>query len=298
MLYIFMLILIGFMMFRNIKLMSRYNHNKDYMACYQGMLHEKEGTLDLINNFIANDSSDEFKNKGRILKLFYDIDYGTVENTMKDLDLTDLYYTKGRVDSQKIMLNSESVLWILIVMAKAAKNGQFDVCDALMDKVNQHKALLENYLEYHLIENTYELLKGNEEKPLKFFSDLLAGEYEYAYDKQLIGVYKRFAEAFLAYKGKELGEYETEDLPHFARTGVGSCLMKELGIWDEWKNIGVEEEESEETAEVPEENVIDVEARTVEPEEAPAEETPAEEKSPEDPAFEKIYRIIKESKEN
>ncbi|MBQ1477613.1 MAG: hypothetical protein IIZ33_05665 [Erysipelotrichaceae bacterium] len=260
--YIILFAMVIMMSLKNFKMMGRYKHNKDYIAAYQGLLKGEDGNYQAICDYIGKEEAAEFQNKGRILKLFYDLDYGTAEETLEKLDLHDFYFKKDRFDPENANMNADSALWMMLDMAKAARLGNFAFNDRLMEIYDRNKDVLENYLEYHLLHSCHDIVNKKEGRDTKFLTDLLKGEYEYRYDKQMIGLYKRFAEALLAYEDDGLlGEYEVEDLPRFAGSLIGAGFMKELGIYDTW---APKEDREEETAEDTAEEVTEEAEETAE----------------------------------
>ena len=287
--YILMFAMLLYMSLRNFKLASRYKHNKDYIKTYESLLKNEEGAYDAILEFMGKEESPEYLNKARVLQLYYDIDNGKAFDTLDKLDLNDLYYTRGKIDNEKMNLNSDTTLWLMMVLAKAGVKGEKEISDTLIEVYDRNKDILENRLEYHLVHEVDAIVNKHEDRDTKFLTDLLQGEYEYKYDKQLIGLYKRFAEALLAYEDEDaLGEYEKEDLPRFAKTLIGNCLMKNLGILD--KYFVKEEEEKEEETEA----VEDIVKETAEAVEEAAEETVEETVEAAEEAVETIEETVEE----
>ncbi len=249
--YVLLLAFVLYMTFRNIRLFKRYQHNKDYIVCYQGMMKEEAGNYDHILDFIANEKDEEYKNKGRILKLYYELQNESWRETLNELDLGTLYTSKGKIDYEKINLNSDSTLWMIILLARGAKFGNAEFVEQFYGKITENEEILNNRLEYQLIRSTHDIVTNKEGRDTSFLTNLLKGEYEYVYDKQLIGMYKRFATCLVFKEGLELGEYERADLPKFAKTAIGSCLLKNLGIHEEALKLEEEEETEEETEETP-----------------------------------------------
>ena len=230
---IVMLALIMMMTYRNMKMMARYRHNKGYIACYQEMLENNPDAYRHLIEYMENESSEEYKNKARVFKIYYELDDDTYQNELSILNFHDWYYKDGKIDKERISYNSDSIIWLLLLMAKANQTNHKDVIEAIYEKMLNEKEAYENTIEYKLIENTHKLFMEGKDTEIPFLNELVIGEYEgLQYDKQLIGMYKRIAEALLAYKGEELDEFYQEDLTNFSMNTIGSTFLKHLEIFD------------------------------------------------------------------
>ena len=89
--FVAMMSLLVYVMYRNITLVKRYRHNKEYIECYKEMLAGTETAYERISAYIEEEDSAEFKNKGRVLKLYEQMDTEEdISQTLNDLDLNSL----------------------------------------------------------------------------------------------------------------------------------------------------------------------------------------------------------------
>ena len=235
MLFGFMALLLLYTVYRNVTLLKRYKQNKEYIECYKAILRGDENAYERICSFIDTRKDQEFAGKGRLLKLYEEIDQKLpYQETLNAVNLEDVFYKNGKADKSRYTLNCDLFVWIYIIMAKARQISGFDVLNDLYDKV---KALqgMDDCLEYRETEAIYNALCEKEDGGVKFFTDLLEGNYtEYRYDKNLIGTFKRFAAATLAYGGEPMEEYFKQDLHSFAETLIGKSYLENLGIYDKY----------------------------------------------------------------
>ena len=75
------------------------------------------------------------------------------------------------------------------------------------------------------------------------------GFAKYEYEKNLIGLFKRFASSTLAYSGEPMEDYYKEDLHSFAGTQIGKTYMRDLEILEKYPPRTPKEEEKEEIKE-------------------------------------------------
>ena len=249
--FIALLCLIFYVGYRNIVLLRRYRHNKEYIECYKKMLNDDENSYENICNYVKDEKIPEFKNKGLVLKLYeemgQDIDY---KETLETVSLKDIFYKKDKVSKQQITLNSDVFIWYYLDMARARRLSKFDVLNALYEKLIALKEL-ENRVEYQLGIAIYKALSEQDDAGVGFLSGLLEGLYtSYAYEKNLIGLYKRFASSTLAYSGEPIEEYYKNDLHKFAGTAIGRNYLTELEIIEKYPPLEEpKEEDNQETAE-------------------------------------------------
>lgn len=220
--------------FNNFKLMKRAGQNKDYINCYKAMMNKDEDAYEKICNYIENATSEEYKNKARVFKLFYDLEKGTYEEELEKLDVHDFYYTNGKLDRKKIELNSESTIWLITLMAKANKLGLKDAVNSIYKKMESEENILGNYVEYNVLQSAKQIFNGEKEGN-DFLRNLLNGDYAgYKYDKSLIGFTKKVAGCLLDYNHAPYADFDT-DLKDFAGTKFGAMFMECLGIENKYK---------------------------------------------------------------
>lgn len=237
-LFVIMIGMFIFISVKNFSIFKRYKQNKEYVECYQVVLHNGENCYERIKTFIEKEKTNEFKNKGNIIKLYCelnnDLDY---EKTLNDLDIKQIYYKKNKLDSNLTKFNSDSFVFIMLVIAKAFEKNKTETIDGLVDKISQLSEL-DNRLECKQIIELANAVKGVEDKGSTFMHNLLDGQYtEYVYDKKLIGLYKRIASSILAFNNEEFDEFFRSDLHDFSKSFIGECLLKSLGIYETYKPI-------------------------------------------------------------
>jgi hypothetical protein len=253
-LYVIIIVLLVSTSIKNFTLFKRYKHNKEYIECYKDLLRNNENTLERINNYIENENSNEFKNKGRILKLYQelisDLDYST---TLNELNVKDIFYDKnGNLKKDLINFNSDSFLFIMLVLSKAHQMNKDELIEPLTNKVLEVKGL-EDHLEVKEIVALNNALLSKDDKGVALFNSFLDGSYtEYVYDKNMIGLFKRIAVSTLAYLNEPFDEFFIDDIKDFAKTLIGKEYTSNLGIYDKYHVEEVAEEEKVE--EVKEEN--------------------------------------------
>ena len=233
--FVLMLCLLAYVMYRNITLIGRYRHNKEYIECYKEMLANTEGAYDRTCRYIENEKSAEYRNKGLILKLYQQLDREEdAMETVEAIDLKEILYAKGKYSKRQLMMNSDIFIWLYMNMAKARKLSKFDVLNTLYDKF-MALDLLENRVEYKLAKAIYNALCEKEDAGVEFLSSMLDGGYAgLDYEKNLIGLYKRFASATLAYSGEPMEDYYKEDLHSFASTQIGKNYLNDLEIYEKY----------------------------------------------------------------
>lgn len=241
-LLIVLVIIVAAMLANNFKTMKRISKNKEYISCYQAMMDKDDDAYERIVNYMNVATDEEFKNKARIFKLFFDLENNNYLDELNKLDFHDLYYTNNKVDLKKIELNSESALRLVNLMAKANKEGHKDAIEILFNKFNENSSILNSYVEYNVVKNAYNIFMNNNEGH-EFLKSLLNGEYDgYRYDRATIGVTKRTASSLLAYANEDIGDFEA-DVKEFKRTKFGKNLLENLGILERFEDKEEIEEE-------------------------------------------------------
>lgn len=248
-LFAVMFALIIFIGFKNATLIKRYKQNKTYIDTYQKVLRNDENSYDEIKNYIENEKSEEFKNKAKVIKLYCELNSNAeYKDTLSDIDLKAIFYSKGKVDSNLAKVNTDAFIFMILALTKAYDLRQFDAIEIMANKLRELEGL-ETRLEYKETLDIADVLidKSND---LTMFKSLLEGTYtSYQYDKNIIGLYKRMASTMLAFKNVDFDEYYKNDLHSFAKSTIGNIVMKNLGIYETYKPI------EEETPEVQQEEI-------------------------------------------
>ena len=243
--YVLLAALLAYIVYRNVSVYLSYRNNKEYINCYQELLLGSENTLEKIEEYIASQKSEEAINKGRLLKLYalmnQDLDYA---DTLNELDLKPVFLQNNSASKSKLSINNDVFIWIYLTLALARKNSRFDVLEGLNEKLEDLH--LNKRLEAEQGKAIYNTLSESDTKGIDFLNDILQGNYiDYEYDKQLIGLYKRFAASTLAYSGDPIEDYYKEDLRKFASTMIGQNYLKNLEIYDKYPPLTAETENQE-----------------------------------------------------
>ena len=250
--YVVLFVVIVVMIFQNYKLMKRSKHAKKYINCTDAVFDHKENALEMLNEYISNEDSIEFKNKGRVVKAFVEAETSDPKETIEHLELFDVIYTKNKFDKEKFDFNSDTFFWMLLLAARLYKKGYIESLNLLNEKENMYDDDIKDDVVVAFFHNMYDNFKGNRHND--FYVLLTEGDYSgYTYDKRLIGFYKYIAITMKAYNGLELSEDDTNDIKVFATKKAGKLLMSDLGILDKYL------EKPEETKEVTEEKNEDEE---------------------------------------
>lgn len=249
-LYIVISVLLISTIFKNIKVITRYKHNKEYIECYKDLLHSEGNYYERINNYIEKENKAEFKNKGRILKLYAEIiDSKDYTNTLNELCIKDIFYDKnGVLNKDLVNYNTDSFIFIMLILAKAKKINNDELIEVITDKVLEVKGI-EDRIEVKEVIALNKALLNKDDRGIALFRSLLDGSYtEYVYDKNMIGLYKKVAVSALAYLNEEFDEFYIEDLRSFVMSMIGKDFTKNLDIYDKYyvKQDDLIEEETEE----------------------------------------------------
>ena len=255
--YIVLVVFMAAMIFKNIKLIRRSKHTKKYIECTNAIFENADITNEKINSFIEEEDDNEFKMKGRIIKVYSElVDDLDSWSTLSFLDLHDLIYTKNSLDISKMEMNSDSFYWMIMNNILAHIKNKEEVVTKLNEVMAQYHDLVNNDLVIELYDQVDKALSGDESGK-KFLRDLLNGEYSgYRYDKRMIGMYKNVALAIIAYLGEEINTEDKSELTAFAEYKAGKLLLSNLGILDDYlgKEYNFDEEDKIEESETTEED--------------------------------------------
>ena len=233
--FILMILVLGYVLYRNMNMLNKYKHNRDYIECYRKMLEKDESAYDDICKYIEKETLEEFKSKAYVLKFHEELDRGLdYKNSLDSINMEELFYANGRFSASKLSNNIDAFIWLFMDLAKARQLSKFDVMNELKEKMSNLSGL-EDRVEYRLFMAIYNALNEKEDGGIEFLNQLLDGSYyELQYDKGLINMYKRFASATLAYSNEPLEDYYKEDLHEFAATSIGGNFMRDLEIYDKY----------------------------------------------------------------
>lgn len=250
---IFLVILIALtisMFSKNFKKAGQYRKDKTYIDIYTKILKEEEGAYDELVSYLGSETDACLKAKSNLIKIYVDLDKAP-ENVDSDIDeidfMHDIFFDGENFSKEKIILNSEVFIWLILILSKARANTMIDVMNHINDKVSAYDEEMKDYVEYQVYKSAYLSLLEKNFDGIKFLKTLLSGEYqEYKYDKNLIGIYKKIAASLLAYMAEPLDDGDDDLIKEFTETLIGSRFTKDLEIYDRFHVEEVKEESSEE----------------------------------------------------
>lgn len=250
---IFLVILIALtisMFSKNFKKAGQYRKDKTYIDIYTKILKNEEGAYDELVSYLGSETDTCLKAKSNLIKTYVDLDKHP-ENVDSDIDEIDfmhnIFFDGENFSKEKIILNSEVFIWLILILSKSRANTMIDVMNHINDKVSVYDEQMSNYVEYQVYKSAYLSLLEKNFDGIKFLKTLLSGEYqEYKYDKNLIGIYKKIAASLLAYMAEPLDEGDDDLIKEFTETLIGSRFTKDLEIYDRFHVEEVKEESSEE----------------------------------------------------
>lgn len=239
---IFLVILIALtisMFSKNFKKAGQYRKDKTYIDIYTKILKEEEGAYDELVSYLGSETDACLKAKSTLIKTYVDLDKHP-ENADSDIDeidfMHDIFFDGENFSKEKIILNSEVFIWLILILSKARANTMIDVMNHINDKVSAYDEEMKDYVEYQVYKSAYLSLLEKNFDGIKFLKTLLSGEYqEYKYDKNLIGIYKKIAASLLAYMAEPLDDGDDELIKEFTETLIGSRFTKDLEIYERFE---------------------------------------------------------------
>lgn len=241
--------LIIYIGYSNFTLIKRYKQNKLYIEYYEDVLNDTEGCYQNIINFIEKEKTEEFKNKGKVIKLYYELGHGINEDTLSQIDFSKIFCKKNGVDDKQVNLNSDTFVFAMLAMAKAYSNKDNQTIETLANKLSNVEGL-EYHLEYQLCSAFAKALTNSDDKGIALFKSLLEGTYtDYKYEKNMIGLYKRIAAMMLIFSNEEVEDYFKSDMHQFAKPLIGRCFLQDLNLYEQYKPVDEEVEEIQEEKE-------------------------------------------------
>lgn len=250
---IFLVILIALtisMFSKNFKKAGQYRKDKTYIDIYTKILKNEEGAYDELVSYLGSETDTCLKAKSNLIKTYVDLDKHP-ENVDSDIDeidfMHDIFFDGENFSKEKIILNSEVFIWLILILSKARANTMIDVMNHINDKVSAYDEEMKDYVEYQVYKSAYLSLLEKNFDGIKFLKTLLSGEYqEYKYDKNLIGIYKKIAASLLAYMAEPLDDGNDDLIKEFTETLIGSRFTKDLEIYDKYHVEEPKEEVSSE----------------------------------------------------
>ena len=261
---IFLVILIALtisMFSKNFKKAGQYRKDKTYIDIYTKILKNEEGAYDELVSYLGSETDACLKAKSNLIKTYVDLDKHpeNVDNDIDEIDfMHDIFFDGENFVKEKIILNSEVFIWLILILSKARANTMIGAMNHINDKVSAYDEEMKDYVEYQVYKSAYLSLLEKNLDGIKFLKNLLSGEYhEYKYDKNLIGIYKKIAASLLAYMAEPLDEGDDDLIKEFTETLIGSRFTKDLEIYDRFHVEEVKEESSEELYSNNEETLVE-----------------------------------------
>lgn len=233
-------------------MMNKRTKKSRQLIAVVNSISDKEEFFQNIESFEETMKDDaEFLNKGRVIHVWGMAFHKVIDGLDDEIDAIDLnaLIKQGRKSSIDIAEDEDSFFYMYLAIPNILdKNGMIMYRKKLREKIET----VSNELNDQLVKNIGDALnlfyEKKEDKGLSFFEKVLNGEYgEYAYSKQLIGLYKSICAAQAAYIYKETNNTEKYNdlqdyLENFSTSGLGERWLKSL-------DIEVKKEETKEEAE-------------------------------------------------
>ncbi|MEF9893520.1 hypothetical protein [Anaerorhabdus sp.] len=239
-------------------LIRRNTKNKKIVECVEAFDNE-DVFFNKIDNYIELEKDNEFKMKGKILKLWGCVKYDhkdSIEPLLNEIDCTPLFEKKGKYNKTKASLNEDSFYYLCLACCNTLYGRKdHDLLMKFKEKLDDLDQSINRLLVYQLSMNGFKLYQGEEDLGEEFFSNTLQGDTgDLHYAKQLIGIYKDICAAYLTkiyFIQNRSEDYEAikEDMQRFYRSGLGKRYLTELEIPQEWVVEPTEPEESSEEIE-------------------------------------------------
>lgn len=260
--FLVILIVLTISMFsKNFKKAGQYRKDKTYIDIYTKILKNEEGAYDELVSYLGTETDACLKAKSNLIKTYVDLDKHpeNVDNDIDEIDfMHDIFFDGENFVKEKIILNSEVFIWLILILSKARANTMIGAMNHINDKVSAYDEEMKDYVEYQVYKSAYLSLLEKDLDGIKFLKALLSGEYhEYKYDKNLIGIYKKIAASLLAYMAEPLDDGDDDLIKEFTETLIGSRFTKDLEIYDRFHVEEVKEESSEELYSNNEETLVE-----------------------------------------
>ena len=232
---VLLLLLLVYVLYRNIGIFSKFRNNKDYIDCYTQMLNKDPNAYDNICKYIDNSKKESAKNKGRILQLYSLLDDNKdYLDCLNNLSIKEIFCRKDKFSKELFNQNTDVFVWLYMLLAKARSLSKIDIINELYVKLTSISEV-EKHAEYQLFKAIYNALLEKEDGGVGFLNDMLDNKYtDYVYDKTLINMFKRFAASTLVYEGEIISDEYKAELNDFATTAIGKAYLKDLGIYGKY----------------------------------------------------------------
>lgn len=233
-----LIVLTVVMSINNFKKVGQYRKDKTYIDIYTKILKNEDNAYDELVSYIGNESDACLKAKSNLIKIYEDLDKNS-DLVLSEIEesnfMHDIFFEKDAFSKDRVLLNSEVFIWLVLILSKARKQSMVDVMNKLNEKVDAYGNELNYFVEYQVYKSAYMTLLEKGIDGINFLKTLLNGEYSnYKYDKNLIGIFKKVAASLLAYAGEPLEEGDESLIGDFTTTLIGHRFTIDLEIYDKY----------------------------------------------------------------
>ncbi len=238
---IVLIVLTVLMSINNFKKVGQYRKDKTYIDIYTKILKNEENAYDELVSYIEKESDVCLRAKSNLIKIYTDLDKNS-DLVLKEIEeanfMHDIFFEKDTFSKDRVLLNSEVFIWLILILSKARKQSMVDVMNKLNEKVSLYENELSDYVEYQVYKSAYLALLEKGDDGTNFLKALLNGDYSnYKYDKNIIGILKKIAASLLAYTGA-LEQGDESLISDFSTTLIGHRFTTDLEIYDKYNKTG------------------------------------------------------------
>ena len=233
-----LIVLTVVMSINNFKKVGQYRKDKTYIDIYTKILKNEDNAYDELVSYIGGESDACLKAKSNLIKIYEDLDKNS-DLVLSEIEesnfMHDIFFEKDTFSKDRVLLNSEVFIWLVLILSKARKQSMVDVMNKLNEKVGAYENELNDFVEYQVYKSAYMTLLEKGVEGINFLKTLLNGEYSnYKYDKNLIGIFKKVAASLLAYADEPLEEGDESLISDFTTTLIGHRFTTDLEIYDKY----------------------------------------------------------------
>ena len=219
---------------------------------------DRDKFYSFIDETMPKLKEEEYMNKMRVVKLWGEIyhnDFDMMEDTLNEIEIDKIL--KNKKGKYVLRENEDALFYLCLAIPNGLYGkGQNDFRKKVEAKVNEFDEDLKDQLVYAVGKACTDYYDDTNNKGREFFEKVIDGDYgDYAYSKQLIGMYKNICSAMLYNKHKEEEserfEEIREDVKYFKTMGAGKRWFISEGL--QLEEIENEEEPAEEETEEAEE---------------------------------------------
>ncbi len=218
----------------------RLSKNRKIIACMDTLKDEAD-FFKQIDEYIESEKSQEFKMKGRILKI-----YGCIQNdrleeagkTLNDLDFLPLIYRDKFQMKINVSANEDSFFYYCFLSCIHLYGlGQIEMISLFKSILDDYKVHLKYQLLYEMFDATVDYYKKQFDKGQEVFENIYVGNFNRKkYARPMRGLYLNLAECFLARialdenRNTDFEEKYKANLIKFNQSSMGEMVLKDLGI--------------------------------------------------------------------